>query len=54
MRVVITCALLLALSGCSALQSSQESKPVGVGGGADMLKKGPCACFPVKMQWNVG
>lgn len=45
MRALIAIPLLFALSGCGVLSGDRVSLPLGIGGGANELRRAPCACI---------
>ena len=45
MRALIAIPLLLALGGCGMMSGDRMSLPMGIGGGANELRRAPCACL---------
>lgn len=50
MRLVVALAALVALSACGTTNGMRSSRPVSIGGGANSLKRAPCACEKIKQR----
>lgn len=45
MRALIAIPLLFALGGCGIMSGDGLNLPIGIGGGANELRRAPCACL---------
>lgn len=45
MRALFAIPLMLALSGCNMMSGDGLNLPIGIGGGANELRRAPCACL---------
>ncbi len=50
MRKTMAILALGLLSGCSTVGGMFQPSPVSIGGGADQLKRTPCACAEIEQQ----
>ena len=53
MRAFIAIPLLLALGGCGMMSGDRLSLPLGIGGGANELRRAPCACVEKEQDKNL-
>lgn len=45
MRALFAIPIMLALSGCNMMGGDGLNLPLGIGGGANELRRAPCACL---------
>jgi hypothetical protein len=52
MRILVAAAMFAALAGCTTGSASFQPRPISTGGGANSLKRTPCAgpCGAVKQK----
>lgn len=48
MRIILAIAALVTLGACTTANTTP--RPMSIGGGANSLKRAPCACAKVKTQ----